>query len=288
MDVQWYPGHMTKARRAMQEDIKRVDLIIELVDARVPLASRNPDIDELAGGKARILILNKADLADEKANEAWTRYFKQKGLSVMTTDSKKGTGLKKLLPVVREACKDKIERNKKRGMVNRPVRGMVAGIPNVGKSTLINSFVGKAITRTADRPGVTRGDQWIRLNDSLELLDTPGILWPKFDDEETGLLLAMIGSINDEILNKEELAGELLKRLSVLDPKGLEDRYGLKVTEPIETDDQIDAVLEAVGRKRGYLLKGGEVDKLKAAVNLLDEFRAGRLGRVTLQMPPKE
>ncbi len=279
---------MTKARRAMQEDIKRVDLIIELVDARVPLASRNPDIDELAGGKARILILNKADLADEKANEAWTRYFKQKGLSVMTTDSKKGTGLKKLLPVVREACKDKIERNKKRGMVNRPVRGMVAGIPNVGKSTLINSFVGKAITRTADRPGVTRGDQWIRLNDSLELLDTPGILWPKFDDEETGLLLAMIGSINDEILNKEELAGELLKRLSVLDPKGLEDRYGLKVTEPIETDDQIDAVLEAVGRKRGYLLKGGEVDKLKAAVNLLDEFRAGRLGRVTLQMPPKE
>ncbi len=279
---------MTKARRAMQEDIKRVDLIIELVDARVPLASRNPDIDELAGGKARILILNKADLADEKANEAWTSYFKQKGLSVMTTDSKKGTGLKKLLPVVREACKDKIERNKKRGMVNRPVRGMVAGIPNVGKSTLINSFVGKAITRTADRPGVTRGDQWIRLNDSLELLDTPGILWPKFDDEETGLLLAMIGSINDEILNKEELAGELLKRLSVLDPKGLEDRYGLKVTEPIETDDQIDAVLEAVGRKRGYLLKGGEVDKLKAAVNLLDEFRAGRLGRVTLQMPPKE
>ncbi len=286
MDIQWYPGHMTKARRAMQEDIKRVDLVIELVDARAPLASRNPDIDELASGKARILILNKADLADEKANEAWTRYFKQKGLSVLSTDSKKGMGLKKLLPVVREACKDKIERDRKRGM-NRPVRAMVVGIPNVGKSTLINSFVGKAITRTADKPGVTKGNQWIRLNESLELLDTPGILWPKFDDQETGLLLAMIGSVNDEILNKEELADELLKRLSVIDPQGLKSRYGLDLQGPVQTDDEAASILESIGRKRGYLIKGGEVDMLKAAVNLLDEFRAGKLGRVTLQLPPQ-
>ncbi len=286
MNIQWYPGHMTKAKRAMQEDISRVDLIIELVDARIPLASRNPDIDELGKGKARILILNKADLADELANEAWMRYFKRKGLAVLSLNSKTGLGMKRLLPIVREACKDKIARDKARGM-NRPVRAMVVGIPNVGKSTLINSFVGKAITRTADKPGVTKGNQWIRLNDSLELLDTPGILWPKFDDEETGLLLALIGSVNDEILDKEELAGELLKRLSVLDPKGLEARYGLTLDGPVESEGDVISILDAIGRKRGYLIKGGQVDTLKAAVNLLDEFRAGKLGRITLQLPPE-
>ncbi len=287
MNIQWYPGHMTKARRAMQEDIARVDLIIELVDARAPLASRNPDIDDMAKGKARILIMNKADLADDNANKAWTRYFKNKGLLVLLFNSKTGDGIKKFLPAVREACKEKIERNKSRGM-NRPVRAMVVGIPNVGKSTLINSFVGKAITRTADKPGVTKGNQWIRLNDQLELLDTPGILWPKFDDQETGLLLAMIGSVNDEILNKEELSEELIRRLSALNPEGLEKRYGITLTGPVAGDDEAASILGAIGRKRGYLIKGGEVDMLKAAVNLLDEFRAGKLGRVTLQMPPKE
>ena len=219
VNIQWYPGHMTKAKRAMKEDMKLIDLVIELVDARVPLASRNPDLDELGKGKARVVLLNKADLADQRMNEAWTRYFQEQGFLVLKVNARSGSGLKQLNGVVQEACREKLERDRKRGILNRPVRAMVVGIPNVGKSTFINSFAGKACTKTGNKPGVTKGNQWIRLNRTLELLDTPGILWPKFEDQQAGLLLALIGSINDEILNREELAMELVRLLQSIIPR---------------------------------------------------------------------
>ena len=211
MHFQWYPGHMTKAKRMMQENIKLIDLVIELVDARVPLSSRNPDIDELGKGKARLILLNKADLAEDRWNNEWKAYFENKGYSCVKVNSKKGGGLKSIQAVIQEACKEKIERDRRKGILNRPVRAMVVGIPNVGKSTFINSLAGKAAAKTGNKPGVTKGKQWIRLNKSVELLDTPGILWPKFEDQSVGLRLALIGSIKDEILNIEELASELIK-----------------------------------------------------------------------------
>ncbi len=206
MNYQWYPGHMTKAKRMIQEDIKLIDLIIELIDARAPVSSRNPDIDALGGNKSRMILLNKSDLADEKYNVLWKTYFKNKGFFVQEINARTGAGMKNIQPLVQEACREKIERDRKRGIVNRPVRAMVAGIPNVGKSTFINSFAKKACARTGNKPGVTKGKQWIRLNKSLELLDTPGILWPRFENQKVGERLAMIGSINDEILQTDELA----------------------------------------------------------------------------------
>ena len=206
MNVQWYPGHMTKAKRQMQEDIKLIDLIIELVDARVPLSSRNPDIDELGKNKSRLILLNKADLADERQNEAWKAYFQKKGFFVVKVDSRNGSGMKMIQNVIQEACKEKIERDRRRGIKNRPIRAMVVGIPNVGKSTFINTFAGRACAKTGNKPGVTKGKQWIRLNKGVELLDTPGILWPKFEDQQVGMRLACVGSIKDDILNMEELS----------------------------------------------------------------------------------
>ncbi|MBQ0001697.1 MAG: ribosome biogenesis GTPase YlqF, partial [Clostridiales bacterium] len=206
MNVQWYPGHMTKAKRQMQEDIKLIDLVIELIDARVPLASRNPDIDTLAKNKSRLILLNKADLADTRRNEEWKAYFKGKGFSVVSVDSRSGAGMKAVHAAIQEACQEKIQRDLKKGIKNRPIRAMIVGIPNVGKSTFINTFAGKACAKTGNKPGVTKGKQWIRLNKNVELLDTPGILWPKFEDEKVGENLAFIGSINDEILNLEELS----------------------------------------------------------------------------------
>lgn len=280
MNIQWYPGHMTKAKRAMKEDIKLIDLVIELVDARVPLGSRNPDIDELAKGKGRMVLLNKADLADERQNEAWMAYFKQKGLHVVKVNARSGMGLKQITPLVQEACREKLERDRKRGILNRPVRTMVVGIPNVGKSTFINSFAGKACTKTGNKPGVTKGNQWIRLNKTLELLDTPGILWPKFEDQQVGLHLAFIGSINDEIIDKEELALELIRRLQKRYPASLAERYGLEqeIEDPYES-------LKQIAQIRGCLLKGNELDTKKAANLLLDDFRSGKLGRITLETP---
>ena len=210
MNIQWYPGHMTKAKRQMQEDLKLIDLIIELVDARVPLSSRNPDIDQLGQNKSRLILLNKADLADERQNEAWKEYFQSKGFYVVKVDSRSGSGMKMIQNVIQEACKEKIERDRRRGIKNRPIRAMVAGIPNVGKSTFINTFAGKACAKTGNKPGVTKGKQWIRLNKNVELLDTPGILWPKFEDQLVGIRLACVGSIKDDILNIEELALWLL------------------------------------------------------------------------------
>lgn len=278
MNIQWYPGHMTKAKRAMKEDIKLIDLVIELVDARVPLASRNPDIDELAKGKGRIILLNKADLADERCNERWIAYFKEKGLYAIKVNARSGMGLKQIQPLVQEACKEKIERDRRRGILNRPVRTMVVGIPNVGKSTFINSFAGKACTKTGNKPGVTKGNQWIRLNKTLELLDTPGILWPRFEDQEIGLKLAFIGSINDQIIDKEELAAELLRFLLKHYADELSARYEIEGTDPYEA-------LKGVAKSRSCLLKGGEVDTRKAAGIVIDDFRSGKLGRISLEFP---
>lgn len=289
MNIQWYPGHMTKARRAMKEDIKLIDLIIELVDARVPLASRNPDIDELGKGKARLILLNKSDLASEKQNEAWTAWFKKKGFFVVKVNARSGAGLKQINGVVQEACKEKIERDRRRGILNRPVRAMVVGIPNVGKSTFINSFAGKACTKTGNKPGVTKGNQWIRLNKTLELLDTPGILWPRFEDQRVGLLLAFIGSINDEILNKDELAMELIRFLKTYYPQILPQRYLPDEDKEVSSGSRTELEwLSQIAKVRGCLLKGGEPDYGKAAAIVIDDFRSGRLGRITLEFPPEE
>lgn len=289
MNIQWYPGHMTKAKRAMKEDIKLIDLIIELVDARVPLASRNPDIDELGKGKARLILLNKSDLASEKQNEAWTAWFKKKGFFVVKVNARSGAGLKQINGVVQEACKEKIERDRRRGILNRPVRAMVVGIPNVGKSTFINSFAGKACTKTGNKPGVTKGNQWIRLNKTLELLDTPGILWPRFEDQRVGLLLAFIGSINDEILNKDELAMELIRFLETYYPQILPQRYLPDENKEISSGSRTELEwLSQIAKVRGCLLKGGEPDYGKAAAIVIDDFRSGRLGRITLEFPTEE
>lgn len=283
MNIQWYPGHMTKAKRAMKEDVKLVDLVIELVDARAPLASRNPDIDSLAAGKGRVILLNKADLASEKANAAWITYFESQCFQVMKIDARAKATLKQLNALIQEACKEKIERDRRRGILNRPVRAMVVGIPNVGKSTFINSFAGKAAAKTGNKPGVTKGNQWIRLNKQVELLDTPGILWPKFEDQRVGLLLAFLGSINDEILEKDELASELADYLRNITPGLLKERYGIEEDgkKPYELLDEIAAA-------RACLTKGGVNDLTKAARLLLDEFRGGKLGRITLEMPEKK
>ena len=279
MNIQWYPGHMTKARRMMQENIKLVDLVIELVDARVPLSSRNPDIDDLGRNKARLLLLNKSDLADEAANEAWSAYFRAKGFQVVKLNSRSGAGFKSVNAAVQEACKEKIERDRRRGILNRPVRAMVAGIPNVGKSTFINSFAGKACTKTGNKPGGTKGAQWVRLNKQVELLDTPGILWPKFEDQEVGIKLAMIGSIKEEVLNTEELSLELLKLLKARYSGTIGERYGAD-----ETLGEVE-LLGEIAKRRGCLQKGGEPDLTKAAAILLEDFRSGKLGRITLELP---
>ena len=267
MNIQWYPGHMTKAKRAMKEDIKLIDLVIELVDARVPLSSRNPDIDSLAAGKARMVLLNKSDLADERLNAQWAAWFEAKGIHVVKIDARNKGTLKQVQGVVQQACRDKIERDRKRGILNRPIRTMVVGIPNVGKSTFINSFAGKACAKTGNKPGVTKGNQWIRLNKTLELLDTPGILWPRFDDQSVGLKLALIGSINDQILNKDELAGQCIRILKEQYPGTLLNRFDL------ETEDKEPAaILEDIARARSCLMKGGELDVARASALLLDDF----------------
>lgn len=280
-NYQWYPGHMTKAKRMMQEDIRLIDLVIELVDARVPLSSRNPDIDELGKNKSRIILLNKSDLADARKNKLWMDYFNQKGLYAVEINSKSGSGIKSINGVVQEACKEKIERDKRRGIINRPVRAMVVGIPNVGKSTFINSFAGKACAKTGNKPGVTKGKQWIRLNKGLELLDTPGILWPKFEDQTVGLRLAMIGSMNDEIIHLDELAYDLIRFLEAEYQGLLEKRYG------IETAQGQDAyeTLKAICVSRRCYLKGEELDIMKASAMIIEDFRSGRLGRISLEIP---
>ena len=280
MHFQWYPGHMTKAKRMMQENIKLIDLIIELVDARVPMSSRNPDIDELGKNKARLILLNKSDLAEDRQNDAWLEYFKGKGFSVVKVNSKKGGGIKSIQGVIQEACKEKIERDRKRGILNRPVRAMVVGIPNVGKSTFINTLAGKACTKTGNKPGVTKGKQWIKINKDVELLDTPGILWPKFEDQIVGLHLAFIGSIKDEIIQVEELSMNLIKFLQENYPVQLKERYELPEEEL--TPEQ---ALVHIAEVRFCKKQGNEVDLEKAAAIVMEDFRSGKIGRITLELP---
>lgn len=279
MNYQWYPGHMTKAVRMMQENIKLIDLVIELVDARTPMSSKNPDIDSLAGNKARVILLNKADLADPAGNAAWTEYFKKKGFHVLEINARTGAGVRAVQGLVQEACKEKIERDRRRGIKNRPIRAMVVGIPNVGKSTFINAFAGKGCTKTGNKPGVTKGKQWIRLNQNLELLDTPGILWPRFENQQVGERLAMIGSINDEILHADELAAAILIYL--------QKHYQGKIRERYETEESGDAyaMLKEISIQRKCFLKGEEPDLLRTSRIIVDDFRGCRLGRITLESP---
>ena len=279
MHFQWYPGHMTKAKRAMQEDIKLIDVIIELVDARIPRSSKNPDIDSLAQGKSRILLLNKSDMADAAKTQAWISYYEKQGFLALAVNSKKKNELKQVNALVQKACEKKIERDRKRGIKNRPVRAMIVGIPNVGKSTFINSFAGKACAKTGNKPGVTKGKQWIRLNKQVELLDTPGILWPKFEDQAVGLRLALIGSIKEEILNTTEMAIAFIDFLKKTYKGVLEERYAVD-----EGKENLE-ILEEIARVRGCLMKGNQTDIDKAGRLLLEDFRSLRLGKLSLEVP---
>lgn len=282
MHFQWYPGHMTKAKRAMQEDIKLIDVIVELVDARVPKSSKNPDIDALTNGKSRILLLNKSDMADSDETASWKAYYEKQGFFVQAVNSTKRNELKIVNQLIQKACKEKIERDRKRGILNRPIRAMIVGIPNVGKSTFINSFAGKACTKTGNKPGVTKGKQWIRINKQVELLDTPGILWPKFEDQTVGLRLAFIGSIKDELLQRVEISLDFIEFIKEAYPGTLQNVYG------IDESQESSLVLKAIGEVRKCIKKGTEIDYEKAAALLLDDFRSNKLGRITLELPPQE
>ncbi len=279
MHFQWYPGHMTKAKRAMQEDIKLIDVVIELVDARIPYSSKNPDIDTLAANKSRILLLNKCDMADPSTLQKWIQYYESKGYLALGITAKKKNELKQVNALIQKACQEKIERDRKRGILNRPVRAMIVGIPNVGKSTFINSFAGKACTKTGNKPGVTKGKQWIRINKQVELLDTPGILWPKFEDQTVGQHLAFIGSIKDELIQSVDLALDLIEFLTSAYPGTLQQQYEID-----ETKDSAD-ILKEVAVNRGCMKKGNELDYDKAAFMILDDFRNARMGRITIEKP---
>jgi ribosome biogenesis GTPase A len=270
---------MSKARRQMQEDVALIDVVIELVDARIPYSSKNPDIDRIAKNKSRIILMNKFDLADPTVSDQWRAYYESKGWFVANVNSKTGSGVKGVHEVIQQACKAKMERDRARGIMNRPIRAMIVGIPNVGKSTFINSFAGKACTKTGNKPGVTKGKQWICLNKEVELLDTPGILWPKFEDQKIGMRIAFIGSINNDILVQTDLAYELCKYLLKAYPGVLAKKY------EIEEDEDTVIALERIAKKRGCLLKGGLFDLNKAAVFILDDFRNGRIARITLETP---
>ena len=283
MNIQWYPGHMTKTRRQIEADLKQVDAVCEIVDARIPMSSRNPDIDAICGSKHRIIVLNRMDLADPAATKRWAAYFKGKGMAVIATDCKTKRGISDFTPAARAACAEKLERDAKRGM-NRPLRVMVVGIPNVGKSTLINQISGRKGAKAENRPGVTRGKQWVTVDAGLQLLDTPGILWPKFEDPEVGMMLAYTGAVKEGVIDVEELACHLLELLHKFYPQTLLDRY--KVEAPEGTPGW--ELLELAGRKRGYLVSGGEVNTERMAMVLLDEFRGGKLGKYTLEMPEEQ
>lgn len=286
MDYQWYPGHMTKARRMMQENIGLVDLVIELADARIPLSSRNPDIDSLCGNKARILLMTKADMADPARTAKFQKYFEDRGFMVIAMDARTRKANEKIKAYVEKACAAKRERDKRRGIVGRPLRAMVVGIPNVGKSTFINSFAGKASAKTGNKPGVTRGKQWIRLNKNLELLDTPGILWPKFEDRQVGVNLALTGAIRQELLEEQELSLELLDFLQREYPSLLKERYA---PEGAEWEFPMDNVklLGEIAMSRNLLKTGGEPDWQRASKMILDDFRNGKTGRISLETPPE-
>ena len=280
MNIQWYPGHMTKTRRQIEADLKQVDAVCEIVDARIPVSSRNPDIDAICGSKPRMIVLNRMDLADPAATARWKSYFERQGFAVIATDCKTKRGIMGFTPTARKACAEKLQRDAAKGM-NRPLRVMVVGIPNVGKSTLINQISGRKGAKAENRPGVTRGKQWVTVDSGLQLLDTPGILWPKFEDPEVGMMLAFTGAVKEGVIDIEELACRLLELLLAYYPETLKDRY--KVEAPAGTPGY--ELLEMAGKNRGYLLARGEIHTERMAKVLLDEFRGGKLGKFTLEQP---
>lgn len=280
MNIQWYPGHMTKTRRQMEADIKQVDAVCEIVDARIPISSRNPDIDNICGNKPRIVILNRMDLADPAATKAWVAYFRQKGMAAIATDCKSKRGIGEFQPAVRALLREKIEKDAAKGM-KRAIRVMVVGIPNVGKSTLINQISGRKGAKAENRPGVTRGKQWVTVDSGLLLLDTPGILWPKFDDPDVGMMLAYTGAVKENVIDMEELASRLMELLWKRYPQAVRDRYGIDMPE----DAPGYELLEEAGRKRGYLLARGEIHTERMAKVLVDEYRSAKLGKFTLEIP---
>jgi len=282
MHIQWFPGHMTKTRRMIAENIKLVDVVIEILDARIPRSSQNPEIDGLVKNKPKVVVLNKSDLSDPSINKEWSDYFFKKGQKVVFINSLKGEGMNQVKAAVLSLMKEKFERLKEKGRIFKSTRTMVVGIPNVGKSSLINRLAGKSMAETGDRPGVTRSKQWIRLDKDIELLDTPGILWPKFDDVETGLNLAFTGAIKDEIMDISELACILLERLSKIAPKELTERF--KLTCDLENSTGLE-ILEEAGRRRGCLISKGEIDYERISMIVLDEFRGGKIGKITLERP---
>ena len=282
MIYQWFPGHMTKTLRQISEQLKLIDLVIEIADARIPMSSRNPELDTMARGRSRIIVLGKIDLADPEATKAWMDYYRRQGILPYACDLRNNKSLASLMPLIREACAGKIARDRRKGIMNRPIRAMVAGIPNVGKSTFINSFSGSRSLKTGNKPGVTKGRQWIRINSEVELMDTPGLLWPRFEDQTVGEKIALIGSMPDDILNREELALDLIRVLETTSTGKLKARY------EVPEDENFAAVLEGIALRRGCLKKGGEPDTEKAAGVLLDDFRSGRIGRITLDACPEE
>ena len=280
MNIQWYPGHMTKTRRQIEADLKQVDAVCEIVDARIPVSSRNPDIDAICGMKPRVVVLNRMDLADPVATKAWVSYYRSKGMAAIPTDCKTKRGINEFLPAVRSVLKEKIERDAARGM-KRAIRVMVVGIPNVGKSTLINQISGRKGAKAENRPGVTRGKQWVTVQGGLLLLDTPGILWPKFEDPNVGLALAFTGAVKEDVVDIEELACRLMELLHKRYPQAVTNRYGIELPQGTPGYE----LLEAAGRKRGFLLAGGEIHTERMAKVLVDEYRSGKLGRFTFEMP---
>ncbi len=280
--VQWFPGHMAKTRRLIKESLSRVDCVTEILDARIPLSSRNPEIGEITAGKPRIILLNKCDMADEKVTAQWIKYFRSTGAEAMAVDCRSGRGLNGYTQLVRKVLADKIQQNNDRGMVGKALRVMVVGIPNTGKSSFINKMAGKVRAKVADRPGVTTSNQWFFIGNGIELLDTPGVLWPKFDDPIVGDRLAFIGSVKDAVLDVETMAVRLIDVLREGYPERLKDRYKLDDI----ADMQSWEILEAIGRKRGMLISGGEINTERASVMLLDEYRGGKLGRISMEFPP--
>ena len=288
MNIQWYPGHMTKTRRMIAEQLKNVDAVCEILDARIPISSRNPDVDELTAGKPRLVVLNRVDQADRSSTDRWAAYFRNKGCAVLESDAKSGQGTARFAGAVRELLAEKIRAYEEKGQ-NRVLRVMILGIPNVGKSTFINKIAGRKTAKTEDRPGVTRSKQWVPIDRNLELLDTPGILWPKFEDQSVGLNLAYTGAVKDDILDTETLGCHLMAYLGDHYPEALSAAYKLPDIPEREAEENDIAwgyrLLEAAGRKRGFLISGGEVDTERMAKILLDEFRGGKLGRFTLELP---
>lgn len=279
--VQWFPGHMAKTRRLIKESLPLVDAVTELLDARVPVSSRNPELDEMTGKKPRIILLNKCDMADERATKLWLDYFNSNGAAAIAVDCRSGKGLNNYRPLVRKVLADKIRSNEEKGMAGKPLRMMVVGIPNTGKSSFINRMSGSNRAKVADKPGVTRSNQWFAIGNGIELLDTPGVLWPKFDDPAVGDRLSFIGSVKDEVVDAETMAVRLIEVLARDYRELLLERYKLGSIDGLETYE----ILELIGRKRGMLISRGEIDTQRAAVTLLDEYRAGKLGKITLERP---